>query len=82
MCGKKGTGQISSRIGIPNSEQCQFRCQLPLTSHLSPLTDRRPADTPNRFHSGSLCVRMAERYRLISLISGRRSEFGVSIRDI
>jgi hypothetical protein len=27
-------------------------------------------------------VRMAERYRLFSLIPDRRSEFGVSIRDI
>ena len=29
---------------------------------------RRYAEPPTRFHSGPLCVRMAERYRLISLI--------------
>ena len=51
----------------------------PLTSHLSPLPVAEP---PTRFHSGPLCVRMAERYRLISLIPGRRSELGLSIRDI
>ena len=66
------------------------RCGLPIIDArhaVSPIRfprspTRRYAEPPTRFHSGPLCVRMAERHRLISLIPGRRSEFAVSIRDI